>query len=279
MTALERARTWLVLGRISNLPTVWSNCVAAWLIAGGGENGAVVALCLGASCLYTAGMFLNDVCDVKFDQKFNPERPIPAGATSRKAVLIAGCALLAVGVALLSAVSLATMFWSIGLAVLIVTYDVAHKWISFAPVLMATCRVLLYPLAGSTSDPRSQSRLLVFGIALGCYVAGLSFFARTERANPGRRSWWPASLMILSAAPAAVVNSGARLIYLAPFLLWIGLAARSIRTATSRAVSMLLAGIILFDLNALAPTSPSIAASFVALFLLTLLLQRYIPAT
>ena len=29
-------RTLLVLGRVSNLPTVWSNCLAGWLIAQGG---------------------------------------------------------------------------------------------------------------------------------------------------------------------------------------------------------------------------------------------------
>ena len=30
-------RTLLVLGRASNLPTVWSNCFAGWLLGGGGE--------------------------------------------------------------------------------------------------------------------------------------------------------------------------------------------------------------------------------------------------
>ena len=33
---MAKLRTLLVLGRVSNLPTVWSNCFAGWLLAGGG---------------------------------------------------------------------------------------------------------------------------------------------------------------------------------------------------------------------------------------------------
>ena len=31
----SRARAWLVLSRGSNLPTVWSNCLAGWWLGGG----------------------------------------------------------------------------------------------------------------------------------------------------------------------------------------------------------------------------------------------------
>ena len=31
-------RTLLILGRVSNLPTVWSNCLAGWLLDGGGAR-------------------------------------------------------------------------------------------------------------------------------------------------------------------------------------------------------------------------------------------------
>src|SRR5437899_1088645 len=63
-------RTLLVLGRISNLPTVWSNCLAAWLLAGGGPWSRFAILGTGASFLYTGGMFLNDAFDVEFDRKY-----------------------------------------------------------------------------------------------------------------------------------------------------------------------------------------------------------------
>src|ERR1051325_660101 len=92
-------RSFLTLGRISNLPTVWSNCLAAWTLAGGGLDARLAFVCAGGSFLYIGGMFLNDACDVSFDQQHRMERPIPSGAITRSQVfawaivwLIAGAA-------------------------------------------------------------------------------------------------------------------------------------------------------------------------------------------
>ena len=85
----------LLLGRVSNLPTVWSNCLAAWLLAGAAlvESADVQGfawLIAGATLLFLAGMFLNDAFDVQFDREHRPERPIPSGAISGKAVWVLG---------------------------------------------------------------------------------------------------------------------------------------------------------------------------------------------
>src|SRR5947209_12640498 len=90
-------RSLLVLGRISNLPTVWSNCLAAWLIAGAAPMKSFALLIAGATCLYSGGMFLNDAVDASFDRQFRPERPIPLGRISRGAVLVWSLSLLAAG--------------------------------------------------------------------------------------------------------------------------------------------------------------------------------------
>src|ERR1041385_1200483 len=58
--AKKYVRTLLVLGRVSNLPTVWSNCVAGWLSSGGGSIAALVLLCGGATALYIGGVCLSD---------------------------------------------------------------------------------------------------------------------------------------------------------------------------------------------------------------------------
>ena len=68
-------RTLLILGRASNLPTVWSNCLAGWLLGGGGAPESFSLLILGSTLLYLAGMFLNDALDVQFDRQYRPERP------------------------------------------------------------------------------------------------------------------------------------------------------------------------------------------------------------
>src|SRR5947199_6025840 len=79
-------RTLLDLGRVSNLPTVWSNCLAGWLLGGGGPAWRFALLCFGATCLYVGGMYLNDAFDVEFDREFRRDRPIPSGAISLQAV-------------------------------------------------------------------------------------------------------------------------------------------------------------------------------------------------
>src|SRR5215469_15374724 len=83
---VNRLRVLLVLGRVSNLPTVWSNCLAAWLLGGAGPRPRFFCLTLGATLLYTAGMFLNDAFDAGFDRQYRPERPIPSGLISRPTV-------------------------------------------------------------------------------------------------------------------------------------------------------------------------------------------------
>jgi len=69
LSLTSRFRTVLVLGRGSNLPTVWSNCLAAWLLGGGGPAKYFAQLLAGTTLLYTGGMFLNDAVDADFDRR------------------------------------------------------------------------------------------------------------------------------------------------------------------------------------------------------------------
>src|SRR5258707_241274 len=101
-TSTPSLRTFLVLGRASNLPTVWSNCLSGWLLADGGPITRFLLLCAGTTFLYIGGMFLNDAFDVEFDRQHRPERPIPSGAASLRAVLRWGLCWLLAGVVSLS---------------------------------------------------------------------------------------------------------------------------------------------------------------------------------
>ena len=86
-------RTLLVLGRASNLPTVWSNCIAGWWLGGAGGSMTLFQLCLGGTLLYLGGMYLNDAMDAAFDRQhygevfervvLRDERPaVPPGSPS-----------------------------------------------------------------------------------------------------------------------------------------------------------------------------------------------------
>src|SRR4029434_3657129 len=98
---MPKLRTLLILGRVSNLPTVWSNCLAGWWLSGAGTAKDFALLCLGATCLYLGGMYLNDAFDAQFDQQHRPERPIPSGAIRVETVWGWGFAWMGVGLACL----------------------------------------------------------------------------------------------------------------------------------------------------------------------------------
>jgi len=74
---------FLRLGRVSNLPTVWTNVMAAAVLARVPvASMGVVAVALACSLFYVGGMFLNDAFDHEFDARVRPERPIPSGLVS-----------------------------------------------------------------------------------------------------------------------------------------------------------------------------------------------------
>ena len=67
----------LVLARVSNLPTVWTNVIAAHVVADAPFATLLTGL-VAMSLFYTGGMFLNDAFDAPFDAATRADRPIPA---------------------------------------------------------------------------------------------------------------------------------------------------------------------------------------------------------
>lgn len=267
-------RTWLVLGRVSNLPTVWSNCIAGWCIAGGDNLRHLLSVLVGSSLLYVGGMFLNDACDVEFDRTYCSERPIPRGLVSRESVYCASAVSLVSGVLVTALSGLTSLFIAILLAGLIIVYDVTHKKVRFAPVLMAGCRLLLYLLAGANlwSLP-----LFLSAFALAAYVWGISYAARHERTGGSVFSLIP----LLVPVGLALVQ-WPRLytpVFVLPLLLCIIAACKRLKGSVPAGVSLLLAGITLVDLAAVAPLRPAMTPIFLLLFCTALLSQRYVPST
>src|SRR5437667_4105560 len=171
-------RTLLILGRVSNLPTVWSNCMAGWFLGGGGTVWILVVICLGTSCLYLGGMFLNDAFDVEFDREFRRERPIPCGQITLDEVWRWGFGWLGAGAVVLTSLGKTTGALGLTLLVCITVHDAVHKHFGLSPVLMAACRFLLYLVAASAAA-RGVTGLAVWSaFALAAYIIGLSHLAR-----------------------------------------------------------------------------------------------------
>jgi hypothetical protein len=285
MTPPSTLRTLLVLGRVSNVPTVCSNCLAGWLLGGGGDWPRFILLCAGATLLYIGGMYLNDAFDAEFDAQHRRERPIPSGAITAKAVWQIGFLLLIGGIALLVPLGFASIVLSILLAISILLYDAVHKLVTFSPLLMAFCRFLLYLTAASASADGVTGLAVWSALALACYIVGLSYLARKEATGVVIQRW-PQFLLAVPVLLAIVVNDGesrsSGLLASAIFVLWSVRALRSIWMEprnVSHAVAGLLAGIVWVDLLAVANEPRLIGAVFVALFLLALGFQRLVPAT
>lgn len=283
---MPRLRTLLVLGRISNLPTVWSNCLAGWWLGGGKKNSDLPFLFAGVTLLYVGGMFLNDAFDADFDRQHRKERPIPSGAISLRAAWRWGLALLLAGEALLFFAGKIPAMLGIALTLCILLYDAIHKAVTFSPLLMGLCRCLVYLIAAATGASGVTGEAVWCGLALGAYVMGLSSLARRESLG-GDISRWPVALLALPVGLALLLNVGS---YRQPALLlslvlalWV---VRCLRPTfwtndpnVGRTVSGLLAGIVFVDWLAVADAPRGLAVAFVALFAGALLFQRVAPAT
>lgn len=177
--------TALKLGRVSNLPTVWTNVLAGLALGGGAVSPSMIAaLVVGASLLYVAGMYLNDAFDRQWDAQHRPERPIPAGEVRAEVVFAAGFAMLAVGVFVLAGADGRLFRPAVALALLIVVYDINHKDNPAAPALMALCRVGLYMLGALAANPTPGPRLYIGSALLFAYLITLTVLARRETSDP-----------------------------------------------------------------------------------------------
>lgn len=285
MTSPSKLRALLVLGRVSNLPTVWSNCLAGWLLGGGGEWNRFAVLCGGATLLYVGGMYLNDAFDAEFDAEYRRERPIPSGAISRGSVWRLGITMLVAGTALMFLFGFFTAIFGLLLAASILLYDWLHKMIIFSPLLMALCRLLLYLTAASAAVTGVTGLAMWSGLALAAYIVGLSYLARKEATGVVIQHW-PQLLLVLPPVLALVVNDRESfqpaLLIGAVFVLW---TVRSLRSVwmeprnVPRAVGGLLAGICWVDLLAVVDQPREMGIVFAGCFVVALVMQKFVPAT
>lgn len=269
--------TALTLGRVSNLPTVWSN-VLAGMVLGGGD--AVVPTFLGlavaASLLYLSGMFLNDAFDTDWDAEHRPERPIPRGDASRGEVFLCGGFMTVLALGLLLTQGLRPFSFGLALSAAIVTYDWRHKTLGLSPWLMGLCRMLVYLLAAGAFVITSQ--VIAAGMALLAYVAAITYTARSEHLGKISRTW-PLILLFAPAALALIRAADAPL----ALMLALGLAGWTLLQlrrlfgadrAVGRAVAGLIAGISLVDAAFIAAAgTPGLALWAVAAWACTLALQ------
>jgi len=181
MSSWKRAKAYLDLCRVSNMPTVWTNVLAALAVSGTSwETSVYLTLAGSFSCFYAAGMALNDIWDADVDRLTRPTRPIPSGRVSVRSAWIITVFLFCAAVLLLLVQNLSAILAGFVLLIMIVAYDKVHKNKAWSVFLMAACRLLIFVIAGlSVLDSLTWSVWLA-GLSQFAYVLMLSAVARFE---------------------------------------------------------------------------------------------------
>lgn len=293
------ANVFLTLGRVSNLPTVWTNCIAGMVLATAANSALTIqawqllVLVVAMSLAYTGGMFLNDAFDHAIDAIERPERPIPAGQISATAVFVWGYSMLAAAVLLIALAALANpqsagwlaVISAVALCGAIVLYNAWHKNNPLSPFVMGLCRMLVYLTAGLAISAAPAAILYSAALALLCYLIGLTYVAKQE--NIGQvKHLWPLAFLAVPLIYGAILGMQHIFTWLAVALLaaWLVVAIRYIRRRAAgdipKAVISMIAGISLVDAIFIAATgSIGLALLAVAGFATTLLLQRVVSGT
>jgi hypothetical protein len=283
----SRLRGYLAMARVSNSPTVVSNAlVGAALVAPLALTTDLLITIVSLVLFYTAGMFLNDICDYEIDRKERAERPLVTGEVSLSEAWVITLVLFGVAIGLLLAVNVPAFIGGLVLTGLIVLYDTWHKKNIISPLIMGANRFMVYVIAAMAVVGQFQWNVVAPASLLLLYILGLTFVAKSETSSEAFTKFWP-MLVVLAPAFYYGYQMIGTPIYLAMILVFVGwtiFAATFIyqdgRRSIGTAISFLLAGIALLDAMALA----SVGATWgivvaVSCFALTLVFQRYIKGT
>ena len=283
-----RPLTLLKLGRVSNLPTVWTNVVAGAVVASASAKPEwLLQVGLAMTAFYVGGMYLNDYFDREIDARERPDRPICAGDISADSVRAIGFGLLVLGVLLMAPFGMTAAVWGVALGAVIVLYDLWHKGNAFGPVIMSACRALVYCGAGVAISGTLHPALILWAVVLAAHVVGLTYAAKQESLNQIGSLWPLAALAVPLIAALASLSHGWPLVLCLALLALVDIYAvrllmeRSAPGAVPRAVSVLIAAISIVDALVVSANGGGIAlvAACIAGFVLTRLFQKLVPGT
>ena len=286
-------KTLFELGRISNLPTVWSNVLAGVVIAGGTIGLQSTSILIASlSLFYIGGMFLNDAFDTEFDIIERPERPIPSKKITQKMVFVIGFILLILGIFLLYIEAFTTnvfnlnliLFLGMLLSTFIIIYNKYHKNNPYSPLIMGFCRISIYFIVSAFFLSYFNIHIFVASFFLLSYLIGLTYLAKQE--NIGHlKNQWPLLFLI---APIiygyTLIENYLSYIVLGFFVLNIFVALyftfnKKIRNI-KKSVTLLISGICIYDAVLIAHHGEvNLAILSLSFFVLTLFFQKYISGT
>jgi hypothetical protein len=253
----------LAMSRVSNLPSIWANCLAGWELGGAHTGLKLLLLLLGVSSLYLGGCFLNDAFDAEQDRRRRPTRPLPSGKISPELVWRIGFGLLILGVLLLVPCSTLSGVGAVLLVVFILLFNATHQFLTASPWLLGLCRFWIYFIAGAAGAKGLNGWSIYAGLALMIYTAGAGHIARWENIR-GTTPRWPLGLLAIPLILAFIMNTGYSLIIAGlvsvVLVFWTGRSVMNIvlggESSPARVAANLVAGMAWVDWLAVAPDVP-----------------------
>ena len=230
MSSGFKLKSWMQLMRIGNVFTAFANILMGYLVVLS-DNGIftlsahealpLAGLLAATFCLYSAGMVLNDVFDIEQDKEQRSERPLVAGAISLRVAARFGTGLMLAGILFASTAGIRGCLLGCAIAVSVLLYNRVLKKTPLAPLMMGMCRTFNVLLGMSYVDVSNKAifcgfekhHLLIAG-GIGIFVAGLTWFARTEArtSNRGLLSFGVAIMALgfvcLASFPTELAQSG-----------------------------------------------------------------------
>jgi 4-hydroxybenzoate polyprenyltransferase len=188
-------RDYLELMRLPNVFTSMADVAMGFLFVReltGTIDAWLLAVLLGASSLlYLAGVVLNDVFDLELDSHERPDRPLPSGRISPSAARWFGWGLMFAGAVLgWAAAFIIGDILPGAIVIILVTgiliYDAGLKFTAIGPVLMGACRMFNVLLGMSAAGTPFTAEHWVVAGAIGLYIAGITWFAKTENIRSSR---------------------------------------------------------------------------------------------
>jgi 4-hydroxybenzoate polyprenyltransferase len=154
----------------------------------------LLAVLVCSSCLYLAGMVLNDIFDREIDARERPHRPIPSGRVPlARAKALATVLIVAGLLASLVAgydVGIQPLLVALMLLTAIFLYDGWAKNTAIGPIVMGSCRFFNVLLWAGVHSPDLKgvftSHITMIAAAIGIYVAGVTWFAKKEAEQSSR---------------------------------------------------------------------------------------------
>lgn len=177
---MNKIKTVLELIRLPGMFTAHADILAAFLITGAEfeKINTLLLVLLSSSCLFSAGMALNDYFDVETDRRERPQRPIPSGRISGSMALLTGIGLLGAGICFAIFAGVRPFCVSLALASVILIYDGLFKDIPFiGPLTMASCRYFNLLMGLSILPVKGWA---VIPLITGIYIFGVTLLSRKE---------------------------------------------------------------------------------------------------